>query len=611
MERSELHVRAWWRVTQALGGATLPDEVIRVVVHEGVRAMGADAGSVMLVSAHGEELVIQGSVGYDPDLVDLWRHLPLSRHTPATVAFTRCTPVLVETTQQALHDYPVLAPVLRASTGSLAALPLLVADRVLGVLTLSFAQPRVFDATDRTFLLSLAAQCAQALQRSAALREAEVQGTQLSFLAEASAVLGRSLDLTTTLDSIAGLTVPRLTDWCVIHLPGPEGRLSPVTVVHQDPAMVSFLRQFTERYPSFVDDDSSVARVFRSGQAEVVPEITDAMYDVIPMPEVWKDDVRRLQLRSVITVPMLAGGVVVGVLGMARTSLERAYTQGDLAFAQEVAARAGNAVEHAQLYQQLQRELAQRERAQQALDAANAHLEERVQERTRELAEVNEELRAFTYSASHDLRTPARHISSFAEILERRWDSTDERSREALEQIQQAARRMHAIIDGLLSLSRSSQLALKPVPVALGALVQGAIGALALETQGRSVEWRVSALPDVSGDAGLLALAVQNLLSNAVKYTQREPHAVIEVFAERRGNELIVSVRDNGVGFDPAYAHKLFQPFQRLHHPAEFEGTGIGLATARRIISRHGGRLWAQSTLDRGATFSFSLPLQP
>ncbi|AWN22503.1 hypothetical protein DKM44_04005 [Deinococcus irradiatisoli] len=606
---AEHHIRAWWRVTQALEAARSPHEVTQAVVDQGIEALGASAGSVMLVSAGGEALNVVGFSGYRPEELAPWRTLPLHLHTPSTAAFKSRTALFVENQRQAVAEYPALAEVLQHFSGSLVALPLMVREQTLGVLLLTFTVQRSFSPADRMFLLSLSSQCAQALQRSQALHDAQRLNDQLSFLAQASEILSRSLELTETLGSIARLTVPRLTDWCAIYLPSADNLLVPVTVVHQDPQMVAFLQAFIERNPVQIDEDNGTGRVFLTGVPELVPTITDEMYDVLPQPQEWKDDVRRLQLRSVITVPMQAGGRSVGVLGMARTRLEQAYTESDLAFALEVARRAGSAVENAQLYGQAQQEVAERARAQAALDAANSHLEERVLERTRELEEVNADLEAFAYSASHDLRTPMRHIISFSELLSRRLGPDDERSHTMLAQIQQAAGRMNATIDGLLDLSRGSRLQMNKAQVNLDALLQETVQSLIFVTAGRDIEWRFAPLPTVEGDRALLRLVLQNLLDNALKYTRRQARPVIEVSSRRQGDEQIVTVKDNGVGFDPQYAHKLFGAFQRLHHPGDFEGTGIGLANVRRIVSRHGGRVWAESGPDAGASFSFSLPL--
>ncbi|MFB9995465.1 ATP-binding protein [Deinococcus oregonensis] len=605
------HLQGWWQLTQALSRAETPQHVTDVVVQEGINAMGAGAGSILLLSHDGTALNMAAFSGYTREQVEPWRVLPLDQATPATEAFHQCQALFIETKQQILLDYPLLQGAQHQFSGSLVALPLMVQDHRLGVLSLRFDMQRLFPATDRLYLLSLASQCAQALQRTTSLQEAQILNDRLSFLAEASEILSSSLDLAVTLDSIAQLAVPRLGDWCAIYLPTPDGLLDPVTVVHQDPAMVDLLRQFIARNPIEIASDNGTARVFVMDEPELVPVITDEMYDAIPQPEDWKAEVKRLQLRSVITVPMRSRGRVVGVLGMARTSLERVYGPADLTFALEVAGRSGAAVENASLYGQAQQELLRRTQTQHELDAALSLLEERVKERTHELEQVNGELEAFAYSASHDLRTPIRHITSFAQLLNRHLQATDPRASRLLEQIQQASARLTATVDGILSLSRSSRLPLQPEAVDLNVLVRDVVRGLYATHPDRAIDWQLSPLPVVQGDAALLQLALQNLLDNAVKYTRLQPEAVIQVSAQQRTDEDIITVRDNGVGFDAEYGHKLFEAFQRLHHPADFEGTGIGLANVRRIVGRHGGRVWAESLPGQGACFSLSLPRAP
>jgi signal transduction histidine kinase len=608
--RSQAQVQAWWRVTLALGDATSPAEVIHAVVHEGIQALGARGGAVALPSADRQALEIRTTFGYDPVALASWQTIPLDRPNPVTEAYRQKAPLFIETRQQAILDFPVLQPELQHFSGSLVALPLIVRDQVLGVLMLTFPQPRIFDDVDRLFLRSLARQCAQALQRSTALEQAERLNEQLSFLAQAGELLGSSLNLDDTLESIARLLVPRLTDWCVIYLPSPDGQqLLPVTVVHQDPEMVGFLRDFIEQNPVEITGENGTGRVFTSGTPEVVPVITDEMYDAIPQSDAWKDDVRRLQLRSVITVPMHANGRVVGVLGLARTSLDRIYAQEDVTFALEVAGRAGQAVEHARLYRLAQQEIQQRQQAQQALDTANVSLEERVRDRTHDLNEANRELEAFTYSASHDLRTPVRHVMSFADLARRAADKAEpETVLRYLEIIQQSALRMNALIDGMLTLSRVGSRAFSPQRTWTEPLVSQARRDVDLEFPGRPVRWDLGDMPEVWGDPSMLQQVLTNLISNAVKYSSSREVSEVKVWVETREHDWRVSVQDNGVGFDSRYAEKLFGVFQRLHSQREVEGVGVGLATVRRIVLKHHGQVFAESPEDSGATFSFTLP---
>jgi PAS domain S-box-containing protein len=239
----------------------------------------------------------------------------------------------------------------------------------------------------------------------------------------------------------------------------------------------------------------------------------------------------------------------------------------------------------------------------------NAELEQRVERRTAELEAANKELEAFSYSVSHDLRAPLRHINGFLELLQKSaGGALRQDAQRYLDIIKDSAKQMGVLIDDLLAFSRIARAELNVGPVPLDAVVAEVISDLAHEASGRDVKWIVDDLPQVEGDRNLLKLAIMNLLDNALKYTRPREQAVIEVRCEKQDNAMVIQVRDNGVGFDPRGAEKLFGVFQRLHSVSEFEGTGIGLANVRRIVSRHGGGTWAESEPGKGSTFSFSLP---
>ena len=240
--------------------------------------------------------------------------------------------------------------------------------------------------------------------------------------------------------------------------------------------------------------------------------------------------------------------------------------------------------------------------------AARVVLEQRVQERTAELTAANKELEAFSYSVAHDLRGPLQHIGNVAFLLQSIVDTSRADERGLIDKLFDGSRRMSGLIDDLLNLSRATSTPLRRTAIDLGHMAEGILDVLKLEAPERGVSIKIARGARAFADEGLLQVVLQNLLGNAWKYTSKKDPAQIELGWKEAAEGTVFFVCDNGAGFDARYADRLFRPFQRLHSQSEFPGTGIGLATAARIIGRHGGRIWAESTVDRGATFFFTLP---
>jgi PAS domain S-box-containing protein len=236
-------------------------------------------------------------------------------------------------------------------------------------------------------------------------------------------------------------------------------------------------------------------------------------------------------------------------------------------------------------------------------------LNEELGKRTTDLEAINKELEAFAYSISHDLRAPLRHMVGFTELLQKNAASfLNEKSQRYVMMVLESAKRMGNLIDDLLAFSRIGRAETHKSMVNLEQLVQEALSEVRQETDGRNIVWKVDPLPAWYGDRSMLRLALVNLISNAAKFTRTRSPAEIEIGCkEHKRDQVVIFVRDNGVGFDMKYVNKLFGVFQRLHPPEAFEGTGIGLATVQRIVHRHGGSIWAEGQVDQGATFYFSL----
>ncbi len=303
--------------------------------------------------------------------------------------------------------------------------------------------------------------------------------------------------------------------------------------------------------------------------------------------------------RSAMYVPMVAHGQTLGLLEV-QSYRENAYSEADAVLLGPAANQIGLAIVNARLFSDLQ--------------AERDLLAQRVRERTAELMAANRELEAFVYSVSHDLRAPLRALDGFSEaLLSRCQAQLDEEGRHYVERIQAASQRMGQLINDLLALSRVTRHEMVYQTVDLTALAREVAADLQAQDPHRAVELVIAEGMVAYGDAPLLRILLENLLGNAWKFTAKADHAVIEVgmlkeSGEQEDASRVYFVRDNGVGFDMAYADKLFTPFQRLHSMHEFPGTGIGLATVQRIVARHGGRVWAEAAVNQGATFYFTLP---
>lgn len=324
----------------------------------------------------------------------------------------------------------------------------------------------------------------------------------------------------------------------------------------------------------------------RIGLREKRPWIVN---DAASHPEAVDKPQGHPEIRTFMGVPMLFLGGAIGMVALANK--EPGYTQAD--------------VEDMELLSVALVEALNRRRAERKINRLNQDLNDNILR----LEAANKELEAFSYSVSHDLRAPLRHITGFVELLYKRdLGALDPKSRHYLDVISESAKRMGVLIDDLLTFSRIGRAEMGKGRIDLDHMVREVVDELMADAEARDVVWKIDPLPEVWGDSPMLRQVIVNLLANALKFTRPKPVARIEIGGSENEQETLIYVRDNGVGFDMRYMDKLFGLFQRLHSGEDFEGTGIGLANVQRIIHRHGGRIWAEGALDQGAVFRFSLP---
>ncbi len=411
---------------------------------------------------------------------------------------------------------------------------------------------------------------------------------RLRVLAEVSHAFAMvATDYPLLLTRIARTTADLVGDGCMVTLLGADGEsLINAATAHRDAALEADYSAYLEKTGVSKTSSTSVsAVVIRTGEPKLVTDIPPAAL-VARSDDALKGIVARLNVHSYAVVPIRARQRTIGSLSLLRSGPGRGYTAEDVVMLQDLADRAGLAIENARLYDDLER---------------------RVRQRTAELETTNKELEAFSYSVAHDLRAPVRSIDGFTQVLlDDCADRLTSDEKDNLLRVRGAARRMGQLIDDLLSLSRVTRVELRRQRVDLSELACTILARLQAAQPERAVDVIVEPGLVAQADPRLADIALTNLLGNAWKFTAQRARARIE-FAARAGDEpAVYFVRDNGAGFNPEYTGKLFGAFQRLHTAHEFEGSGIGLAIVDRIVERHGGRIWGEGEVDRGATFYFS-----
>ncbi|MBK9711024.1 MAG: GAF domain-containing protein [Kouleothrix sp.] len=579
-------------VTAALAESLTPGQAAQVVVEQSAAALEASAGLVSLLSPDGAGLEVIASVGYEAKLLESWRRFPISAAVPLTDSVRSGEVVLVETSEDRTSRYPRLAAV-ATQHRAWASLPLIVDGRVIGGMGLSFAEQRRFSAPERDFMLALARQCAQALDRArlyeaerAARAAVEAAQARLAFLAEASTALISSLDYQTTLSTVARLAVPVLADWCVIDVIDADGAIRRVAGSHADPDKRALLQRLLS-YPPTRAGASPVVQALRSGKLAVAAEVPDSMLVASAYDDEHLRIVRELAPAAFLIVPLRAREHVLGAMTLAVAESDWRYGPADVALAEELARRAAVAIDNARLYSE-----------------------------ARSAVRARDDLLSIV---SHDLQNPLQVIKSQAELLLRRAARAGtldvEQATAGLVRINGETTKMNRLIGELLDLARlqvAQALDLDRQPIDLVALARRVAAERQQSTSLHAILVEAAAPELICHVDGVrLERLLDNLLSNAIKYSPGGGEVVVAVARERDGGDwAVLTVRDRGMGIPADDLPRIFDRFHRGGNVAgKIGGTGIGLASARQIVVQHGGTISVASVEGQGSTFTVRLPL--
>lgn len=475
----------------------------------------------------------------------------------------------------------------REGIASFIAAPMRIHGFQNGSLTFYFRTRRSFSETEPRMAMALANLAASAISMVELLDEqkqlradAQITASRSTFLAEASVALGSTLDLKATIETTTWLVVPKFADWCAIDLVGSGGRIQRLAIEHRDRDKLELANELWRRITPTLEGDSGLARVLRSGRSEVCLQIADESRAKVNDEHLQL--LRDLGITSAMIVPLVVRGTTIGAITFGAAESGRHYTKADLDVAEQLSFRAALAMDNSNLFTASERDRSA-------------------------LRESNEELEQFAYVSGHDLKEPLRTVASYGQLLAQRYrGKLGADADEFIGYIVDGAVRMSNLIDGLLAYSRL--VGREPTvlaPVDSESTLITAIDNLDHVLKESHATVTYDPLPKVLAHGLQLSQVFQNLIGNSIKYRRPEPLR-IHVSARQDGAMWTFSVADNGIGIESAYFSRIFGLFKRLHG-REIPGTGIGLATCKKIVERHGGRIWVESQPGQGSTFYFTL----
>ena len=578
-------------VTAGLAEVLSPEGAAQVVVDQAVAAMGAIGACVALMNEDAHTLELAAYVNLSEAVHTQLKRFTVSDSMLMAETLRTGAPIFLRSDDVGAERSPWLAQAREsAKAGSLASVPLTIGGRTIGSMGLAFEGFRTFDTHDREFLIAMAGQCSQALERvrlysveRTARTDAETRDRQNAFLAHASALLSNSLDYATTLSSIAQLAVADLADWCIIDLVDEDQSMKRLSVRHKDAAKAELARELCRDYPLDPKWPDGIAKTLRTGESQLVPKVSDALMAAIGRNARHSLLLRGLGYRSGMTVALRNRGTIIGALTFVRSTDDRPYAARDLALAEQLAARSATAIDNARLYAQ-------------AMEAIN-------------------DRDSFISVASHELRTPLSTFKLGVDVLSRlartQQAELTERIPAVLDKVRNQSDRLERLVSQLMDVSRlaAGRLKLDVEPVELSDLVREVAGRFADDALVMETELRVDASTRAAGRWDRLRIdqVITNLISNAMKYGRGSP---IDVAVATTESEVLLSVRDRGIGIALEDQKRIFDRFERAGLDKRITGLGLGLWIVREIVRAHGGRVGVESALGQGATFTVALPLK-
>jgi len=585
-------------LSAALASALTPNDVATAAVSEGVAAIGADAGVLVLIDPDGQTLEVVASRGYDLRQIERWRRFPLSTDVPLSDAVRSGELVVVASAEERLARYPNIGADVPAAYQSSISVPLVAEGRSFGALGLSFRDTIVVGAEDRELLLAVARQCAQAVRRATlfdaeavARASAEAAGRRLAFLADASAALS-SLDYEETLQHIAKLAVPFFADYVNIDLLDDSGNIHRVASAHADPVKETVLRRTWRYYPRAADADHPLRKALAIAAPTIVAEVDDGWLQALARSPEHLADLRALNPRSVIIVPLAARGHRSGLVTFARSDSGRRYGPDDVSLATEIGRRAATAVDNARLYRQS-------ESARREAEAASRAKGQ------------------FLAVMSHELRTPLNAIIGYSELVDLGVHGpVTDAQRDAMTRVRRSGQHLLSLVNNVLNLERAEagQLEADFTTLEVAQLFEDADALTRPQAEAKRITLSVDVPPPdlvVLGEHEKARQVLVNLLSNAVKFTGAGGRVALSY--ETEPDVVRLRVTDSGLGIPADALERIFEPFVQLDSglTRAAEGAGLGLAISRRLARLMGGDLTVESEPGRGSTFTFSLVRVP